>query len=407
MEHNRKVMIRFVCVLASLASTKVSASIPVFVQGDLGLPCWRIPSTVLTMNEASGRVFVFAEGRNFTGDGCCPTQLHRNGDPCEIPTKTIPIRNIYFRYSDDGGHTWSTVQHVGGSNTYLGTVTDPAAVWLPKEGKLMVFYGGCYGLVEGEGGTPAQYEQGNCTYMRVSKDLGASWSEPQKVVPQGVAPSQYGVGWRPGTNGAKVTRSGRILMAGAMYHSVFGRGVSVLYSDDAGVSWSLATMQGTNSNSTTSSFVSFGEPALAELSDGSVLLSMRTETGIVRPAALSEDGGKTFRSTTEESKLLPQPKGGCEAALISQNKILLYSEPLSMYKNRSNMTVLLSKDDAKSWQPLPAVYPGPSAYSSLVNMAIESSMFAIVYERDWDTCTSNSASCSIVFNNISLPSVWT
>ena len=50
---------------------------------------------------------------------------------------------------------------------------------------------------------------------------------------------------------------------------------------------------------------------------------------------------------------------------ISNN--LLFSNPASTDK-REKMTVRLSKDSGKTWPYSHLVYPGPSAYSDLVNL---------------------------------------
>lgn len=51
----------------------VEYTTPVFIHGEGGYPCLRIPAIVQTK---SGKLLAFAECRTFTGDGCNPTKKY-------------------------------------------------------------------------------------------------------------------------------------------------------------------------------------------------------------------------------------------------------------------------------------------------------------------------------------------
>jgi len=82
--------------------TVQSNATEVFVPGELGYPCIRIPSIALA---GDGRTLnAFAECRNSTGDGCEP--LH----PAPQNPKTKSNRDICQKQSHDGGMTWGPLR---------------------------------------------------------------------------------------------------------------------------------------------------------------------------------------------------------------------------------------------------------------------------------------------------------
>lgn len=74
----------------------VPPMVDIFAHGDGGFPCWRVPAVVLA--TSTGRLFAFAEARNYSGDGCEPAGLKPNAShPNEGP------RSLALKTSTDSG----------------------------------------------------------------------------------------------------------------------------------------------------------------------------------------------------------------------------------------------------------------------------------------------------------------
>jgi len=119
---------------------------------------------------------------------------------------------------------------------------------------------------------------------------------------------------------------------------------------------------------------------LAELFDdrGTLLMDMRSYLGqAVRAESRSEDGGMTWTPPVDAPPLV-EPV--CQASLLRDDaaKLLLFANPAHP-KQRVNLTVRASADDAKTWRELVVLHAGPAAYSSLV--ALGANEAGCLYER--------------------------
>ena len=93
----------------------VNVSATIFAFGELGFPCWRVPAVVLA--PSSGRLFAFAEARNYSGDGCYPHSpaglaclAHHDASPGTPPPPLCEEgpRSLALKTSTDGGQTWGS-----------------------------------------------------------------------------------------------------------------------------------------------------------------------------------------------------------------------------------------------------------------------------------------------------------
>lgn len=171
-------------------------------------------------------------------------------------------------------------------------------------------------------------------------------------------------------------RSGRLLVpvwlslgTGASAHrpSV----TSTIYSDDGGKTWS----RGAIAVPDTADFIFPNETAAAQLSNGMVMLNVRSESKANRRiVVLSKDGASAWSQPRLDDNLV---EAICFGSLLSLGaKGLVFSNPDNLYKggaapkpgqsrDRKNLTVQWSKDDGKTWKAKRVIEAGWSGYSDL------------------------------------------
>jgi sialidase-1 len=143
----------------------------------------------------------------------------------------------------------------------------------------------------------------------------------------------------------------------------------VIYSDDHGAHWKIGGVVGSLHN----------ESTIAELSDGSLLLNMRSYAKRNRRSvATSHDGGLTFSNSSFDEALI-EPV--CQGSLIRLGKgrkaVLLFANPAST--KRENMTVRLSRDNGQTWPDSKVIHKGPAAYSNLAGL--KDGSIGLLYEK--------------------------
>jgi len=129
-----------------------------------------------------------------------------------------------------------------------------------------------------------------------------------------------------------------------------------------------------------------GEGALAEKSDGSIYYNSRAYFGDgLRRSAVSYDGGLTFEGQCANPGLI---EPCCNADLLRvdyDGKVyFLFSNPHST-ADRVDMTLSLSKDEGKSWEPILTVDHRKASYSSLCYEPKEKKVF-LLFECGEKTC---------------------
>lgn len=324
--------------------------VTLFEEGRDGFTLYRIPGIVVT---SRGSVLAYCEARKFS-----------TADRGEI--------EIHLRRSTDGGRTWSPPQQVahlgerlprnphlppGKQAKDLGgpeeqTVNNPVAIAC-RNGTVHLLY--CV-------------EYMRCFHIR-SDDDGLSWSKPVEIT-TAFGAFRSTIDWQAMATGpghAIELKSGRLVVP--FWMSSYdpsvkqGKGVGVVISDDNGVTWLPGEL----------SLFDAGEPNIAELPAGGVLLTARNGDARARRISTTSSNGATNWSTPRFIDELYEP--GCMAGIVSHPGTSDVGGPLLLFSNvqttdrkhssRRNLTIHLSRDAGTTWPFSRVLQPGPSAYSDL------------------------------------------
>jgi sialidase-1 len=338
----RSLTVLLILALPAAAADPAVEEQTLFQAGDGGYHTYRIPSLIATKG---GVVLAFCEGRK-----------NNRGDTGDI--------DLVLRRSTDGGKTWGKVQVVWDEAD--NTCGNPCPVVDQKTGTVWLLL--THNL---RGDTEAKIVAGTSKGSRTvwvtkSTDDGATWDKPVEISKDVKKPGWTWYATGPGV-GIQL-KGGRLLIP--CDHKADGgkvRGSHAVYSDDGGKTWKIGGIVGPECN----------ECQAAELSDGRVMLNMRTFRKTNRRlVAISSDGGETFGEPADDPALI-EPV--CQASLIRlpEKGGLLFSNPAST--KREKMTVRLSPDDGKTWPHARLLYDGPAAYSCL--SVLPDGRIGCLYER--------------------------
>lgn len=319
----------------------------IWKSGAGGYHTYRIPSIITT---PTGTVLAFCEGRK-----------SGRGDSGNI--------DLLMKRSTDSGVTWSDSIIVWDDAD--NTCGNPCPVIDANTGRIHLLLTWNHGDDNGRELHEGTGRDTRRVFHCYSDDDGNTWTRPvqitEAVKPDGWA--WYATG--PGV-GIQLTRGphkGRLVVP-CDYTTLDGpvHGSHAIYSDDGGKSWQLSDTISPTCN----------ECQVAELSDGRLMMNMRTQgasntprpyTGY-RSLAYSSDGGATWTDPVFDDEL-GDPV--CQASLIRYDeKRLLFSNPsppVSLKRGpRERMTVRISHDDGETWPDARLVHEGPSAYSCLTRL---------------------------------------
>ncbi|MBT4816684.1 MAG: hypothetical protein HN742_12930 [Lentisphaerae bacterium] len=212
-----------------------------------------------------------------------------------------------------------------------------------------------------------------------SKDDGRTWSEPINITSQIKDPAWCFLLQGPGRG---ITMGNGTMVFPAQYQDPPDRKrlphSTIIYSRDHGKTWEIGT----------GAFDDTTESAVAELPDGSLMLSCRYNRQNRRVVAITHDLGKTWTEHPTSRLSVPEP-GACQASLLSVNRELrkdvgcwlLMSNPNVGDRPRRSMTIKASYDDGMTWPQSQQVLldEGASAGYSALSM-IDDKTVGILYE---------------------------
>ncbi len=311
---------------------------------------YRIPGIVVS---AKGTLIAYCEARKNAG-----------GDWGHI--------DLVLRRSTDGGKTWLPRQFLANPEILPGPFArNPAAVAqkLGKDGQTTFNNPVAIAAKSGAVHFLFNVEYGQCFYTK-STDDGAAFAKPvemtktfeafRKVYPWKV----IAVG--PG-HGIEL-KSGRLvvpvwLSTGDGGHAHRPSAVAVIYSDDQGANWVAGAFVCKHPE-----VVNPSETVVVELSDGKVMLNIRSESKEQRRlVSISDDGVSNWSRPVFDQKLVePICMGSIVRHTAKDKSRILFANPDNpMGRQRKNVSVRLSYDDGKTWAATKSLEPGASGYSDL------------------------------------------
>jgi sialidase-1 len=309
-----------------------------FISGHDDVNIYRIPALIVA---PSGAILAFAEARE--GDDGDPTDLVLKRslyrDPPEPPRKL----NGYLRVFGYGVN-WEPMRVVLPGNGQA--IMNPCPVLDESTGRIWLL---CY---EVRGGLVEHIKDSfkGRLLLTWTDDEGVTWAPPRDLTPELAR-------FIPGPGVGVQMRSGRLIIPGYASQAPDDPSRScVVYSDDHGTTW----LRGAQVEGHTD------ESQAIELSDGTLMLNMRSNSGQhCRRVALSRDGGEMWSEEFDEPAL-PEPV--CQGSIIRRadddpgEPRILFVNP-STPGARTNLTARFSTDDAKTWSAGRTIQPGPAAYS--------------------------------------------
>ena len=318
-----------------------------FSSGDMGSKFWRIPAIASTPD---GFVIAAADKRNDSNK--------------DLPS---PI-DIVIRRSTDSGSTWGPHQMVLKADSIGGYGDAAIGVHRPSGDVVLV-------CVHGNGIWESTVDNHSHIVVTRSADNGKTWSAPVDITTQlfdpveGVAPVKAYAGF---------ASSGTLLCdsRGRLWFVLVTRpgeqkwgplNCHVCYSDDGGFNWTiLPTPVDTNGD----------EAKIAQLADGSFLISIRNRDRGARKFSRSKDRGKTWSLVTLQPGLIDPACNGdmlslsfkeakdLGLAIVDDYGLLIHSIANDPAQRR-NVSVFYSRDYGETWTKRNVITPLGSAYSAL------------------------------------------
>jgi sialidase-1 len=344
----------------SFAAEPTLERVDLFEAGTDGYALYRIPGLVVT---AKGTVLAYCEARK-TG---------------KSDWDTI---DIMLRRSTDGGKTWSERQKIA---DVPGPKTKNPVALAQKLGNADdVTYNNPVAFADHDG--PVHFlfclEYCRCFYLR-SDDDGVTWSAPVEITKtfDAFRPEYDWKVLATGPGHGIQLKSGRLLVpvwlsTGTGGHAHRPSVTSTIYSDDRGNTWHRGDIAVPN----TPEWVFPNETVAVELADGRVLLNVRTESTNHRRLIVTSPDGATNWSQPRFDEALLEPI--CMASIIRvsqqphhKNRIVFANpdnlsrkdgkETPGKGRDRMNLSIKLSYDEAGTWPVNKVLEPGYSGYSDL------------------------------------------
>ena len=349
-----------VVMTAGLSAQPLITHKDVFNAGADGYHTYRIPA-IVTAND--GTLIAFAEGRrdNSHDPG--------NGDI-----------DLVFKRSTDNGATWSAMTVLDDPGEKWGA-SNPTPVVDRSNGRVLIVYNRWEPGIDTPQAVAGTMK--NQTWLRTSDDNGRTWSAARDITRSARDYDNWSAMF-PGSGGAIQTRTGRLVIPGAMSPDTYYIWASIggfsgrieimrsyaIYSDDHGATWRRGALLGALTN----------ECQVVELADGAVMMDARQDGGDHRWVVISHDGGQTWsrpRAGQVVSPVATSIERYTSKAAGDDRDRLLWTGITG--PGRKGLVVRVSYDEGQTFTNEHLLYGGYAAYSELT--ILKDKTVGVLWER--------------------------
>ncbi len=295
--------------------------------------------------------------------------------------------------SADGGETWSDPQVVVAQSGGLNVMS--VSLLRLASGEIALFY-------------LRKTSKEDCRpVMQISTDETQTWSEPTVCIPD--------VGYYVLNNDRAVQlKSGRLVLPVA-WHQGPGKprdnqGIIMCYlSDDKGKTWrrSKDTFKGYDPGGQR---ILVQEPGVVELTDGRLMMFMRTDAGS-QYVCRSADGGNTWSMPCPSNLASPRSPASIERIPWTGDLVCVWNDHSGRHPfpegRRTPLCLAISKDEGETWSPSRVIEANPDGWYCYTAIAFPNDRMLLAYcagdkqvgglnrlkvlaiSRDWLTSTSH------------------